>query len=274
PGAFAAPPAPGAAPPPGPGPSAPPPQRPYPPGPQPSLGGQPASPYYAPPGGMPPSVSRTSPGLVIGIAVLALAAIVVVCLGGFLVVRAISGGGGQAQVPPPAVTSPGPTTAPTAGPTTPPTGNSGGAGSTVSTNTLSVTPGSQFQVARQTGTEVDLQGSAGDIAVAAGKPDNATTTAGELAAIRSNLQSQYGDVESCVTSQGFAIGGKSGTLEGFRYTDTDPSGTQVQVCDAYWVDAAANGKLYEYEQIGPSATWNSDLEPAAQPVRTSIRWLV
>lgn len=231
------------------------------------------SPYYHP-GGMPPPVSRTSPGLIVGIAALALVALVVVSLAGFLVVRRLASipqaanPGGSAPVSTPRG---GPSPVPTTGPTAPPQG--GGAGGAVTTKSFSLDPGG-FQVTKHTDAEVDLQGSAGGVAVAAGQPDSPTTTQQELSHIQQQLESQYGSLQTCVDPQTFTIGGKSGTLQGWLYTDTDSSGNQVQVCDAYWVDAPRNGNLYEYEQLGDNSTWNSELEPAAQPVRDSIQWLV
>ena len=220
------------------------------------------------PGGMPPPVSRTSPGLIVGIAALALVALVVLSLAGFLVVRHL------ASLPQATNPAPGPVTTPGGGPTAPPTSSpGGGGGGAVTTSTFSLNPG-DFQVTKKTGNQVDLQGSAGGVAVAAGQPTSPTTTSGELSRIQQQLQSQYGSLQTCVDSQALSIGGKSGTLEGWQYTATDSSGNQAQVCDAYWVDVAPNGNIYEYEQLGNSDTWNSKLEPAAKPVRDSITWLI
>lgn len=226
------------------------------------------TPYYNP-GGVPPPVSRTSPGLLIGVAALALVAVVVVALGGFLVVRAVAGHPQSNNPTPAPINAPGGGGGGNGG-----GGNGGGGtGGAVSISTLSLDPG-QFQVSNKTDTEVDLQGDPGGLAVAAGRSSTATTTQDELSRIQQQLQSQYGDLETCVQSTSFTIGGKSGTLVGWRYDDTDSSGNQTTVCDAYWVDAQPNGNLYEYEQVGADDTWNSDLEPAAKPVRDSIKWLI
>jgi hypothetical protein len=227
---------------------------------------------------MPPPVSRTSPGLIVGIAALALVAVVVLSLAGFVVVRNLGSRSPQATNPAPGpVSTPRgrPVPSPSAGPTPSPTPSPGGGagGNTVTTGAFSLDPGS-FQVTKQTDNQVDLQGSSGGVAVAAGRPGSATTTSAELASIQGQLASKYGSLQTCLDSQAFAIGGKAGTLEGWSYLDTDAGGNQVQVCDAYWVDVDPNGNLYEYEELGTSSTWNSELEPAAQPVRDSIQWLV
>lgn len=246
---------------------------------QPSPPPQAFSPYYHP-AGPPPPVSRTSPGLIVGVAALALVALVVLSLAGFLLVRHLTSAPTANRGPAPVATPrggpvPSPTTAPTTAPTAPPTSppQGGGAGGTVTTHTFSLDP-SGFEVTKQTDVLVNLEGSVGFIAVTAGQPDLPTTTSQELSRIQQQLESQYGALETCVEPQAYSVGGKPGTLEGWRYLDTDSSGNEVQVCDAYWVNAASSGNLYEYEQLGDDRTFNSRLEPAAAPVRQSIQWRV
>ena len=219
-----------------------------------------SSPYYQP--RTSPQVSRTSPGVVVGMAAAIVGILVVIVIVIVLVARSVHGGN---------VT---PTTHPSVAPSPKPTAGGGGGGQTVSVGSVSIQVLSGFQLSDKDDTSVELEADDGAVLVASGQTNSPITLDQLFQSAEADLQKKYPDVSTCVDDQELTVAGKQGHVRGYKYTEQGDGGNSVVACHVYWYSVGAGGKtVYEWQQVSADSDFD-EFEAKAQKERATIKWKI
>jgi hypothetical protein len=247
--------------------------------------------YYTPAGPAAP-VHRTPMGLIIGGAMAAFLLIAIIAVAaGFAVSRAAAHSSNPPSSPPTAAPTaaptqaptPAPTGKPTAGPTATPTSKPTAAptptpapaAGAITTNTFSLGLADGWKKVKSDKVSALVANGTGSIYVLSGSQDHQSSVDNEFSELVAALKAKYPEVTECTKPADFSIDGEAGTIWGFNYLWTSPSGQAVTVCDLYYfsVPNADPTYFYEVELFMADADFDKFANGEAVPELTTLRWI-
>jgi hypothetical protein len=270
--------------------AAPPPMQAPPPA-QPIAAKPPPPPGYAPAGPAAP-VHRTPMGLIIGGAIAAFLLIAIIAVAaGFVISKA----GAHSSTPPssPPTTAPtaaptqaptpaptgkptaGPTATPTRKPTAAPTPTPAPAAGTITTNTFTLGLADGWKKIKSDKVSALVSNDTGSVYVLSGVQDHQSSVDNEFAGVTAALKAQYPSVTECTKPADFSIDGEAGTIWGFNYLWTSPSGQTVTVCDLYYFSVPDSDPTYFYEVeiFMADADFDKFANGEAVTELTTLKWI-
>jgi zinc-ribbon domain len=243
--------------------------------------------YYAPAGPAAP-VHRTPMGLIIGGALAAFLILAIVAVAaGFVVSKAAAHSTTPPSSPPTAAPTAAPTAVPTAAPTTAPTRTptpaataapkptAAPAAGDITTNTFTLGLVAGWKKIKSDKVSALVANDTGSIYVLAGRQDHQSSVDNEFAGVIAALKAKYPQVSECTKSASFSVDGVDGTIWGFNYLWTAPSGQTVTVCDLYFFSVPASDPtyFYEVELFMADADFDKFANGAADPELATLRWI-